>query len=134
MEVKYPNAKNCLGRILNSIKDMIAHSLRAVKGKLNPNIRQHCFEIFGYDFIIDSNMKPWLIECNTNPCLELSSPLLQQLIPRMIHDAFKLTLDIIFPSKSNKNPSTPTITTLPDCNLWEPLASLKKKNCYFTSN
>lgn len=26
----------------------------------------------------------WLIEINTNPCLELSSPLLEKLIPRMI--------------------------------------------------
>ena len=34
------------------------------------------FEIFGYDFMIDNNGKLWLIEINTNPCLELSSPLL----------------------------------------------------------
>ena len=41
----------------------------------------------------------WLIEVNTNPCLELASPLLSALIPRMLDDAFKLTLDVVF----NKN-------------------------------
>jgi tubulin---tyrosine ligase len=51
------------------------------------------FEIFGYDFIIDTDYNTWLIEVNTNPCLEESSPLLQQLIPRMVNDALKLTLD-----------------------------------------
>jgi D-alanine-D-alanine ligase-like ATP-grasp enzyme len=50
-------------------------------------------EIFGYDFIIDSALKPWLIEVNTNPCLEESSSLLKILIPRMLDDALKLTLD-----------------------------------------
>lgn len=35
----------------------------------------------------------WLIEVNTNPCIEESSPLLEMLIPRMLNDAFKLTID-----------------------------------------
>lgn len=30
-------------------------------------------EVFGYDFIIDESLNPWLIEVNTNPCLEESS-------------------------------------------------------------
>ena len=54
-------------------------------------------EIFGYDFMIDEALRPWLIEVNTNPCLEESNQLLKYLIPRMLDDAFKLTLDIIFP-------------------------------------
>jgi len=33
-------------------------------------------EIFGYDFILDHDLNPWLIEVNTNPCLEESSSLL----------------------------------------------------------
>lgn len=39
------------------------------------------FEIFGYDFMIDENMRVYLIEVNTNPCLDTSPcPLLQRLI------------------------------------------------------
>jgi D-alanine-D-alanine ligase-like ATP-grasp enzyme len=59
-------------------------------------------EIFGYDFILDEDLNPWLIEVNTNPCLEESSTLLKTLIPRMIDDALKLTVDIIFPPKKPK--------------------------------
>lgn len=33
-------------------------------------------EIYGYDFMVDKNGGLWLIEINTNPCLEESSPLL----------------------------------------------------------
>lgn len=46
-------------------------------------------------------MRPWLIEVNTNPCLEESSQLLKQLVPRMLNDAFKLTLDVIYPPIKN---------------------------------
>ena len=58
--------------------------MEAVKKKININNRQSCFEIFGYDFILDTEFNLWLIEVNTNPCIEESSPLLEKLIPRMI--------------------------------------------------
>ena len=53
-------------------------------------------QILGYDFMIDDNLKIWLIEVNANPCIEESSNLLKMLIPRMIDDAFKLSLDKVF--------------------------------------
>lgn len=55
---------------------------------MNKNYKKYCFEIFGYDFIIDQQFKVWLIEVNTNPCIELSSPLLKQLIPRMLSNYY----------------------------------------------
>jgi len=42
------------------------------------------FEIFGLDFMIDKNFKPWLIEINTNPCLDCACPLLDRIIPYMV--------------------------------------------------
>lgn len=48
----------------------------SVKHKLNKNECKYSFEIFGYDFMIDGNFQPWLIEVNTNPCIEESSPIL----------------------------------------------------------
>ena len=48
--------------------------------------------------MIDRSLQPWLIEVNTNPCLEESSGLLKQLVPRMLDDTFKLTLDLVFPA------------------------------------
>ena len=69
----------------------------SVRNKINRLNRKHCFEIFGYDFMIDEALKVWLIEVNTNPCLELSSPILEKLLPRMLDDAFRLTIDKIYP-------------------------------------
>jgi hypothetical protein len=72
----------------------------AKKGKMNFMGFKHCFEIFGYDFILDENYRPYLLEINSNPGLEFSSPLIRKLLPRMIDDAFKLTIDEEF-SMSN---------------------------------
>ena len=58
--------------------------------------RKNCFEIYGYDFMIDDNYNPFLIEINTNPGFEISSPLIDMLLPRLIDDAFKLTIDADF--------------------------------------
>lgn len=35
------------------ITDIIVRTLKCVENKLNPNQRKCCFEIFGYDFMID---------------------------------------------------------------------------------
>jgi D-alanine-D-alanine ligase-like ATP-grasp enzyme len=55
--------------------------VRATFNKLDPNKRLNTFEILGYDFMIDDTFKVYLIEANTNPCLELSCPLLAKIIP-----------------------------------------------------
>ena len=75
----------------------------ASRKKLDPNKRKHCFELFGYDFILDCDFNVWLIEVNTNPCLEESSQILKTLIPRMIEDMLRLTVDLSFPRLKMKN-------------------------------
>lgn len=75
---------------------MFAVSVKVAK-KLNPLKRKHCFELFGLDYMFDADLNVWLIEVNTNPCLEESSKLLETLLPRMIDDMLKLTIDKIFP-------------------------------------
>ena len=76
---------------------IIEQTMMSVRQKINKNNRKFCMEIFGYDFMVDKQMNPWLIEVNTNPCLEESNQLLKELVPRMLDDAFKLTLDVMFP-------------------------------------
>ena len=75
-------------------------TFNAVRRTIDPNRRKFCFELFGYDFILDEDFNSWLIEVNTNPCLEESSELLKKLLPRMIEDMLKLTVDLQFPKSS----------------------------------
>lgn len=93
---------NFYEKILPQIKEMIRDTMKAVFMKIDPQRRAHTMEVYGYDILIDANLKPWLIEVNTNPCLELSSPYLAIIIPSMIDNAFRITLDTIYPDPSRK--------------------------------
>ena len=79
--------------LIPNMKDKILKSLYSVRKTIDPNKRKYSFELFGYDFILDQDFNTWLIEVNTNPCLEESSQMLKSYLPRMIEDMLKLTVD-----------------------------------------
>uniref|UniRef100_A0A034WF49 Polyglutamylase complex subunit TTLL1 n=1 Tax=Bactrocera dorsalis TaxID=27457 RepID=A0A034WF49_BACDO len=59
--------KEVTDRLFGSIAWLIVHSLRAVAPVMASD--RHCFECYGYDIIIDNNLKPWLVEVNASPSL-----------------------------------------------------------------
>ena len=84
--------------MINQMKILIKISFKSVAKKLLKEKQGSvlCFEIFGYDFILDNDFKLWILEINNNPGLSISSPVIEKLIPRMMDDAFRLTIDKIF--------------------------------------
>ena len=81
---------------LPQIRGLVRDSFRSVEKIIDPEKRTNTFEIFGYDFMIDDELKIKLIEVNTNPCLEVCCPLLARIIPSMLDSAFKLAIDPLF--------------------------------------
>ena len=63
--------------------------MKASANNLDPERRTNNFEIFGLDFMFDQDLNLWLIEVNTNPCLEISCPLLVGIIPALIENTFQ---------------------------------------------
>jgi hypothetical protein len=113
--------------ILAKIKETICLSMFSVRRRINVNSRKECFELFGYDFMIDSEYRVWLIEINTNPAIEEASPLLQVLLPRMIDDMFKLTIDKIFHCKMREGLEAVEVPGYGlEHNMWEILGDLKE--------
>ena len=49
---------------------------------------RHCYECYGYDIIIDDNLKPWLIEVNASPSLRSTT----------VHDRYHV-VNFLFISK-----------------------------------
>ena len=61
------------------------------------------FGIYGYDFMIDENMKVWLIEINVNPAITTNTETLNKAIPPAVEEAIsKLTIITFLNNFENK--------------------------------
>lgn len=58
------------------------------------------FELFGFDLMIDEDLRVWLIECNVNPHLGMPNNMMKERVPSMLNEMLTLTLDTIVPPKS----------------------------------
>ena len=93
IQVNYNNKVDFKSEIIPKIKHIIKFVFQSIKNKINGLNRNYTFEIYGFDFMLDIDFNPFLIEVNLNPGLEESSPLIKMLVPRMLDDALRLTVD-----------------------------------------
>ena len=77
-------------KLFNEINWLIVHSLKAVAPVMVSD--RHCYECYGYDIIIDNNLKPWLIEVNASPSLSSTTIADRILKYRLINDVMNIVL------------------------------------------
>lgn len=89
----------CVKKIWNDIKDIVVKTIAAVQPSLShvykacqPDdpFNAMCFEILGYDIIIDETGKPWLLEVNHSPSFNTDSPLDRKIKQKVISEALVL--------------------------------------------
>lgn len=49
---------------------------------------KHCFELYGFDVLLDSNLKPWLIEINASPSMTANTPSDYEMKMGLLDDTF----------------------------------------------
>jgi hypothetical protein len=58
-------------RLFGLMDQLIIHSLKSVQNVMIND--RHCFECYGYDILIDADLKPWLVEVNASPSLTVTT-------------------------------------------------------------
>ena len=102
IQSSFPEKKiNFYEHIYPKMKEIGTHAIASTFLKINPSRLQHGFEVLGLDFMIDQELNVWMIEVNTNPCLEVSCPLLGRIIPNMVEQVLRLTVDVVYPPLSH---------------------------------
>eukprot|EP01046_Picozoa_sp_COSAG06_P047547 COSAG06_NODE_6938_length_2706_cov_4.680092_1_plen_838_part_01 len=67
--------------------------LKCVVAQGQPKQRENSFEVFGFDFFIDEQYKPWLIEINSSPAVDYSTPVTEVYCGEGLVDSVKVGLD-----------------------------------------
>jgi hypothetical protein len=81
--------------------------VRAAFPFIDPQRRANNFEIFGIDVMVDHECRCWLIEVNTNPCIEVNCAVLAAVIPGMLDNALAISLDTNFLPSEGKMKALP---------------------------
>ena len=53
---------------------------------------KHCFELYGYDILIEENLKPWLIEVNASPSLSTTTEADRKLKMSVMESVFQIVV------------------------------------------
>eukprot|EP00920_Eleutheroschizon_duboscqi_P025049 GHVT01061923.1.p1 GENE.GHVT01061923.1~~GHVT01061923.1.p1 ORF type:complete len:261 (-),score=38.73 GHVT01061923.1:667-1449(-) len=83
---------------LAQIERAVVGSLLSVQKTLIND--KHCFELYGYDFLLDDEFRPWLLEVNGSPSLTANTPSDYSLKFKMLMDV----LDVVDLEQSRSDP------------------------------
>ncbi|CAK93295.1 unnamed protein product (macronuclear) [Paramecium tetraurelia] len=71
-----------------NVQQLMIKSLQAVQ-KIIINDK-HCFELYGFDILFDSQLKPWLLEVNASPSMTSNTPIDFELKCGLLDDVFTI--------------------------------------------
>uniref|UniRef100_UPI00398EE9DE tubulin monoglutamylase TTLL4-like isoform X1 n=2 Tax=Pristiophorus japonicus TaxID=55135 RepID=UPI00398EE9DE len=103
----YLNQKGVKTELLwEQMKEVIVKTIIASESYVNSQIllyvrnRYTCHELFGFDIMLDENLKPWVLEVNISPSLHSNSALDVSIKGQMISDLLNLA-GFIIPHKDD---------------------------------
>jgi len=83
--------KHHFDSINKMMEEQIINSLKSAQDSVSS--RKSSFSVFGFDFMIDSRFRVWLIEINASPSMEMSSPVTEKLVKEFQRDIVRWLID-----------------------------------------
>ncbi|KAK3105402.1 hypothetical protein FSP39_024394 [Pinctada imbricata] len=86
--------------LTKQMQKIMIHCFNSVKHKLQSRVG--FFDLYGLDFMIDTDMKVWLIEVNVNPALHINCEALKDVIPGVVEETLYLSIECFEKSRKNQ--------------------------------
>lgn len=83
----FKNDKNKCDKVRKSIEEVIIRTIRSGQ-EAGVEHRPNSFEIYGFDFMLDRKLKPWLLEVNLSPACAERTDWLVSMLDRMASGLF----------------------------------------------
>lgn len=96
LKKKYSLLGISFDRIFEQIKDIAIKTLISIELHVSAKMAKtrtaphQCFDLFGFDILVDSELKPWLLEVNMCPSLSSSAKLDKRIKTALLSDVFHL--------------------------------------------
>lgn len=79
-------------KVINKFKEIMRLLFVTVKDRLDAKFG--CFELFGFDFLLDEDLNVTFIECNTNPALFTDTQTQKDHLPKLVQDTIDTALEL----------------------------------------
>ena len=70
--------------------------------------KKGCFELYGFDVMIDVEFNCWLIEVNSSPATDYSTHITEKLVKQCLEDIVKVIVDYEIPKTAKKKAAVET--------------------------
>jgi hypothetical protein len=117
-----------INRIWNQIDDAVVFTILSGFTRMQADLRAYpalkfdlyprCFQLLGFDVLLDEDLKPWVLEVNYRPSLDWGTQQEHDLKVKLIEDVLNLALprrefDEAIDSRNSRNPSSGDTGTQP---------------------
>ena len=72
------------------MKDIVIDSLKCAQGEIKS--RKSSWELYGFDFMFDDNIHPWLIEINSSPACDYSTNVTEEFVKQALPGIVRVVL------------------------------------------
>ncbi|XP_066201163.1 tubulin monoglutamylase TTLL4 [Saccopteryx leptura] len=120
--------------IWEKIKDVVVKTIISSEPYVTSLLKMYvrrpysCHELFGFDIMLDENLKPWVLEVNISPSLHSNSPLDISIKGQMIRDLLNLA-GFVLPNTEDVSSSSSATSSSSTASATASLPSSPKEKC-----